>query len=274
MSSIEKTEANTPRFRFGKNWLSFSKTVDPQIIETAIKSMKVVLDEEDLTGKTFLDIGSGSGLFSLAANRLGAIVRSFDYDSDSVNCTTQLRDSFGNRGISWEISQGSILDPQFLNALGTFEVVYCWGVLHHTGNLDLALENCAKLVDPGGKLVVSIYNDQGRDSIRWTRIKRLYSSSNHAIQVAILVPAFLRLWAPTLIYDALHGHILKTWRAYKNERGMSPMHDVVDWVGGYPFEVRTPEQIFQFFHVRGFQLVHLITRGSGRGCNEFTFVRK
>ena len=134
------------------------------------------------------------------------------------------------------------------------------------------MQHTASLVRPGGKLVVSIYNQQGRASSRWWRIKKAYSSAPRPVQIAILVPTFFRLWGRTFLYDALNGHPLSTWKAYNAHRGMSAMHDVVDWVGGYPFEVRTPDEVFNFYHSRGFRLEHLITRGAGHGCNEFMFV--
>jgi 2-polyprenyl-6-hydroxyphenyl methylase/3-demethylubiquinone-9 3-methyltransferase len=43
---------------------------------------------------------------------------------------------------------------------------------------------------------------------------------------------------------------------------------VVDWVGGWPYEVATPGAVFAFLHERGFILEHL-TSTSGLGCNEF-----
>ncbi len=50
---------------------------------------------ETLAGNSFLDVGSGSGLFSLAAMRLGADrVHSFDYDPQSVGCTKELKRRF------------------------------------------------------------------------------------------------------------------------------------------------------------------------------------
>jgi 2-polyprenyl-6-hydroxyphenyl methylase/3-demethylubiquinone-9 3-methyltransferase len=76
------------RFRFGKNWSSFLKTINEERIIEAENSLKKMLGINDLKDKDFLDIGSDSGLFSLAAMRLGARrVYSFDYDPDSVACT-------------------------------------------------------------------------------------------------------------------------------------------------------------------------------------------
>ena len=66
---------------------------------------------------------------------------------------------------------------------------------------------------------------------------------------------------------------IRSWTQYKATRGMSRWHDLLDWVGGYPFEVARPEEIFQFYSERGFQLERLRTCGDGLGCNEFVMRR-
>jgi 2-polyprenyl-6-hydroxyphenyl methylase/3-demethylubiquinone-9 3-methyltransferase len=52
---------------------------------------------------------------------------------------------------------------------------------------------------------------------------------------------------------------------------MDRKHDLIDWVGGWPFEVSTPEEVFNFYRRRGFQLEALKTCAGGLGCNEFVF---
>src|ERR1044072_5239228 len=100
-----------------------------------------MLEVDNLLGKKFLDVGSGSGLFSLAARRLGAQVHSFDYDPQSVACTGELRRRYFPDDLHWVVQQGSVLDQGYLASLGSFDVVYAWGVLHHTGAMWRALDN-------------------------------------------------------------------------------------------------------------------------------------
>jgi 2-polyprenyl-6-hydroxyphenyl methylase/3-demethylubiquinone-9 3-methyltransferase len=168
--------AGGERFAFGKNWKRFLETIDEDRIAEARISLQRMLSLEQLGGQSFLDIGSGSGLFSLAARQLGATVTSFDYDPDSVACAKELRRRFRDGDSGWNITQGSVLDAGFLEGLGTFDVVYSWGVLHHTGAMWQAIEKASGRVAPGGKLFISIYNDQGWISDYWRLVKRANSS--------------------------------------------------------------------------------------------------
>src|SRR6267154_2465372 len=155
------------RFPFGANWHRFLAVLNDDRIQEATASLKLMLGVQSLVGRSFLDAGSGSGLFSLAARRLGARVHSFDFDPQSVACTRLLRDQFFPGDADWKIDQGSVLDAGYVARLGRFDVVYSWGVLHHTGAMWAALKNVATVVAPGGLLFISIYNDQDYKSRRW-----------------------------------------------------------------------------------------------------------
>src|ERR1700704_486469 len=114
MSSHALEIAQGKRFEFGKNWSRFLTLLDDSRIARAEESLKMMLQVEDLEGKSFLDIGSGSGLFSLAARRLGARVHSFDYDPHSVACTRELRSRYFPDDPQWTVEQGSALDEEYL----------------------------------------------------------------------------------------------------------------------------------------------------------------
>jgi 2-polyprenyl-6-hydroxyphenyl methylase/3-demethylubiquinone-9 3-methyltransferase len=263
------------RFAFGENWQRFLAELDDDRIRAADDSMRAMLGVDTLDGKRLLDLGSGSGLFSLAARRLGAEVVSVDYDPESVACGEELRRRYQPDDERWQTMSGSALDTAFLGTLGQFDVVYSWGVLHHTGDLWSALSNVVDLVAPGGQLFISIYNDQGRSSRGWTRVKKTYVRSGAVGKRAIEsgVSGYFR--GREAVATALG--IVRDRRLPERptrERGMSRKHDLVDWVGGYPFEVAKPEQIFDFYRDRGFELTRLKTCGGGLGCNEFVFRRR
>jgi 2-polyprenyl-6-hydroxyphenyl methylase/3-demethylubiquinone-9 3-methyltransferase len=261
------------RFSFGENWVAFLRLLDEGRIENARKSLAAMLGTDDLRGRTFLDIGSGSGLSSLAARRMGATVTSFDYDPSSVGCTQELRRRYFPDDPDWRVEQGSALDPAWLASLGQFDIVYSWGVLHHTGQMWQALELAAGLVAPGGRLFVAIYNDQGAWSRRWARIKRFYCSGplGKALVSGSVIPYWvLRQFAADLVW---RRNPFRHYRDYRRNRGMSVWHDWHDWLGGYPFEVAKPEQLLDFYRDRGFELVRLKTACGSVGCNEMVFRR-
>ena len=265
---------NKERFEFGKNWKEFLDNLTDERIREAERSLCEWLGVKDLQGKRFLDIGSGSGLFSLAARNLGATVFSFDYDENSVGCTRFLKEKFYPNDTNWTVERGDILDLEYLSKLSRYDIVYSWGVLHHTGNLYQALENAHNKVADNGILFISIYNDQGRASKMWYTVKKTYNHSPKILRILILALCFIRLWGPTTIKDILKGKPFHTWRSYIKQRGMSPKHDVIDWVGGYPFEVAKPETIFDFYHQRKYTLEKLYTAGGGHACNQYVFRKK
>lgn len=142
----------------------------------------------------------------------------------------------------------------------------------HTGHMHAAFENAAQMVNKGGQLFISIYNDQGRMSRHWTCIKRNYVHGNCFTRNLLVFYTFCLTWGITVAKDTLKGNPLRSWKRYgKNNRGMSAMHDLIDWVGGYPFEVARPDEVFNFFHERGFTLQALTTCAGQLGCNEFVF---
>ncbi len=244
----------THRFGFGANWLRYATHLTPERIAQAVESLKANLPP--LQGKRFLDAGSGSGLFSLAAHQLGARVHSFDYDPDSVESTRRL--SQGH----WPVEQGSVLDPDYLKALGRFDVVYSWGVLHHTGDMWRALELVAPMATD--RLFIAIYNDQGLRSRYWQVAKRLYNQG--PVQRTAMIVVHLPILAARIL-------VRTVTRRLKESRGMSLWYDYIDWLGGFPFEVATREEIRRFFEERGYELEREISVGNRSGCNQFVFRR-
>lgn len=229
---------------------------------------------KDLSGKTFLDIGNGSGLFSLAAWEMGAEkVHSFDYDEKCVECAKHMQERAERpQTEQWSVEHGDVLNPNYMKQFyNQYDIVYSWGVLHHTGNMKCALEQAGKCVKENGLLFISIYNDQGNRSRIWKEIKKTYNMVGKRTQRIIVVLSSLHLYGLRKTIRVLNSRKTKE---LKNTRGMNEYTDLIDWVGGYPFEYATPEKIISFYLSRGFELRKLLAPGKEwAGCNQFLFVK-
>jgi 2-polyprenyl-6-hydroxyphenyl methylase/3-demethylubiquinone-9 3-methyltransferase len=241
------------RFEFGDNWHRFLQNLKEEQILSAETSLREMLEISYLTGKKFQ-------------------VHSFDYDPQSVACTKELRRRYSQNDPWWRIEHQSVLNTHYLSSLGRFDVVYSWGVLHHTGAMWKALDNVHRSVASGGLLFIAIYNDTGTQSARWRRIKQLYNALPRPLRWPYTAVVAAPLEFKAVLSALASGHPSRYIRRWtdKNERGMTHWRDAVDWIGGYPYEVAKPEQIFEFYKARGFSLRRLKST-VGLGCNEFVF---
>jgi SAM-dependent methyltransferase len=277
--TVKNSFVERDRFAFGENWQRFSEDLTEKQVRAAEQSLTEMLGDYSLVNRTLLDIGSGSGLFSLAAIRLGADrVVSFDFDPASVSCAVDLRAELpADLAQRWFVEQGNAIEPSYMDGLGRFDVVYAWGSLHHTGNLWGALGLTCARVNPGGRLFLSVYNDQGARSHGWHAIKRLYNSLPHSLRVpfviTVMMPFEIRAAAGYTVKLQTRQY-LRAWKRGERARGMSRWHDLVDWVGGFPFEVAKPGDVLEFCRQRGFELLRLQTCGGGWGCNQYVFQRQ
>ncbi len=272
-----------PRFRFGRNWRSFlDHHLHASAAAEAQRSLAEFLAPATLAGRTFLDIGCGSGLFSLAAQRLRASrVVSFDIDADSVACCRELREREGAPA-TWEVSEGSILDAAFVARLAPADVVYSWGVLHHTGRMWDAVRAAGRLVAPGGQFYLALYNkvegwglhSDGRfgPSSFWAWEKRWYNRLPGGLQRALQLAALGTMVVTYML--RFEGPLGEFRKRRARPRGMSLEVDIRDWLGGYPYEAARPCEVFAFCHEElGLDLVRMKTTDTLHN-NEFLFQRR
>ncbi|WP_337996693.1 class I SAM-dependent methyltransferase [Oleispirillum naphthae] len=266
--------AETPnlRFEFGKNWLDFiRREFSQEKIDISKRHILEFMRRDDLAGLSFLDIGCGSGLHSIAAHQSGANpVRSFDYDPTSVQAARYIQERT-NRPENWSVEQGSVLDEAYMDSLPRFDVVYSWGVLHHTGDVWRAVRNAAGRVKPGGLFYIALYSaDVQIDPPPqfWLDVKKKYVSSGP------LVRRYMELWyvyrfqmscRPWNIMTPIRQMI-----AYKKNRGMSMFTDIRDWLGGWPMEFVYDKDVVAFCERLGLELKNIKT---GEACTEFLFAK-
>lgn len=258
-------EAPKVTFSFGQNWKDYLTTVSVDEIERAKDDIESWLGKDFILGKSVVDIGCGSGIHSLAFCLLGAAsLVSFDFDKNSVDATMSLWRA-ESRPKQWNVSQGSILDKRFVENINCkFDIVYSWGVLHHTGAMWEAIGNALSLVKPGGIFWISLYA-KGPRYTQDLSLKRQYNSASN-------------LGKRWMIYKAIWKLMLRRIKRLQNPfkwnekkvRGMNVYHDIIDWLGGLPYEVASENEVLSFCRKRGLVLEKIKVKGEG-GCNVYLF---
>jgi SAM-dependent methyltransferase len=259
------SEVGPLRFGFGRNWRSFSeKALTPESVAAARAQFDALLDGIELAGQSFLDIGFGQGLPLAFAQERGAEVLGIDIDPDNA---LALRATSRSLGLAEPPPHRivSILDPALPREFPAgFRVVHSWGVLHHTGDMRAALQAACRLVSEDGSFVCSIYNRQWRSPL-WRLIKRAYNTLPGPARGPLV-------WA---LYPVIYvAKYLVTGRDPRRmRRGMDFYHNVVDWVGGYPYEYAGIAEVKALVEPLGFALRRAVRAEIPIACNEFVFQR-
>jgi len=268
MKSLDKQRAERSiTFSFGDNWSDFVQTIDEETIERAKRDIEKWLGEGYVRGKRVLDIGCGSGLHSLCYYQLGAgEVVSFDHDEKSVEATRFLWSESGRPG-NWRVFQGSILDAELVGELGVHDIVYAWGVLHHTGSMWEAVENSTSVVGNGGKFWVALYTKGSRYE-KDLQLKRRYNAAGEWGKKLMVAR-----WILKLMFRRLRRRRNPFKWNRRRARGMSVYYDIIDWLGGLPYEVASVEEVVAFCRAKGLVVDKVVPKPEG-GNSIYLFTRK
>ncbi len=257
----------TPRFKFGENWQQFLENLTDRKIDEARIALVNFLETSDLQGLSFLDIGCGSGLHSYAAHTMGAKpIVSFDYDPASADACRALKNTKAPDAESWSIFQDDILHPMQPVLQKEYDLVYSWGVLHHTGSLWQAIKNAADRVKVGGRLHIALYNKHWTSPF-WKQIKATYCRSPRGLQNSMLRFYAGYEWTKLVLKGRNPQRYISS---YNKERGMDWLTNLRDWLGGYPYEYATPAEVIAFVGEHHLELVKCLPN-NGTGCSEFLF---
>ena len=254
----DKREDNN--FSFGKNWLHF---IQNNINDSVIESSRIdIIKWFDVKDKSIIDIGCGSGLSSLIFNNEKAkYIYSFDYDINSVDSTLLLKNKQKIINNDWVIKQGNILDTDYIKSLGKFDIVYSWGVLHHTGDLWKAIKNAIYLSND--LIMLSLYSNIANYDNDFTA-KQNYNKFNELEKKKNIAD-----YVMTVKQSSKKNEEILNWNT-PSKRGMNKYNDIIDWVGGFPYEVCSTKQINQFMEENGFILIQKYDPVQ-QACHEWLF---
>lgn len=257
-------------FDFGQNWIEFSRQAltEDRVLESR-RSFYHLLAETELAGRRLLDVGCGQGLSALAAAKADARVLAIDINPKSLAATRHNHAAYypDLSDEALQLDEGSILDPGFVTKLashGPFDIVHSWGVLHHTGDMESAIENAASLVREQGKLVIALYQKHW-SSRAWRWIKAIYNRVPPWAQRAIVAVFQPIIWLATRLASGESPS--------KKERGMDFRYDIIDWLGGYPYEYASIAEVKEQLGQLGFETQLVIPPRAPTGCVEYIFKR-
>jgi ubiquinone/menaquinone biosynthesis C-methylase UbiE len=169
LSDDMRQEEGTTQRVYGKLWDKYETDEyikeAYRIIESRFKNNE--FDLSVLKGKTILDMGCGSGRYTIALTKTGAEkVYGIDLGKESIRKAALIAEKSGIRNIEFDV--GSVLDLPYEDNL--FDFIYSNGVLHHTENLEQGINELYRTLKPGGESFLYLYADGG---IFWYSRKKM-----------------------------------------------------------------------------------------------------
>ena len=215
-------------FSFGRNWLDFvNHSLDDRKMEIAYHFLLKYLPADE-------------------------------YGIQAAETVKQKFSSLIPEHARWNIFRGSILDDALVNSMKEKgDIVYSWGVLHHTGSMYEALKNAMTFVNPQGYLIIAIYNKAPYSGL-WVKCKKIYNKSPRFLKLLYVYATVLLIYLERLLLSvkaAASGEQRPDCKGNDDYRGMSLFYNIIDWLGGFPYEYASFDEIKNFVENEGFELV-------------------
>ena len=111
------------------------------------------VDFDALRGKDVLDVGCGSGIATQMLAEAGANVTAVDLTDWAVETTRRRLAAFGLEG---DVRREDAEQLPFADE--SFDLVFSWGVIHHSSDMDRALAELVRVCRRGGRIVIMVYH--------------------------------------------------------------------------------------------------------------------
>ena len=261
-------------FDFGENWSNYLHDVDDDRVSLAMKNINDALGDNFIRDKSFLDIGCGSGIHSLAALKLNAkYVKSFDINKKNIINTKKIISKFWEKN-NYDVEVMNILEANDYSI--KYDIVYSWGVLHHTGEMNIAIKNSINYCKKNSILFIALYEKTIYCKM-WRMIKKFYNNTNRINQFLLLnFYNILKIFGLLITLKNPYLYV----KNYRSNRGMSFIYDQIDWIGGYPYESINKTELLKIIG-SDFKLLQykraktgLFRSILGTGCSEYVFKKK
>ena len=213
---------------------------------------------EGVKGKKVLDAGSGSGMVSIAFAVMGASVTGVDITSKCIENGRKRAKAFG---VECRFVQS---DLTMLDLHEDFDIIYSWGVLHHTADAKASFFRLVEHLRPGGEIIIAVYLRTAFSSF-WNFSRVFYQSSPGFAKTAFRRSASVLLNG----YDAVRKALMKKERYML--RGTSNEELVNDWFGVPHRTFHTYTEVYEWFREKGLDY-RLVNPATGRFKSTSNFV--
>ncbi len=230
----------------------------PLELQGALKHIQELFPE-GVKCKRVLDGGSGSGMISVAFAVMGADVTGVDVTPKCVENGCKNADLFG---VQCRFLKRNLLSLDLCGE--TFDIIYNWGVLHHTQDARKSFTNLAKHLKPGGEMIVAVYLKTVLSGF-WNFLRIFYQESPQVFKTLFLNTGSIFLNGVDYFNNLFFNKERYMMRGTNNKEILN------DWFGVPYRTFHTYEEVFEWFRENGLEY-QLVNSATGRFKSTSNFV--